>query len=189
MFIENRLFQKHHWCQHWLPVLMQLQPLWPLGVAQRPSIERSVFSGHQVEGIIGLWSRQRRCVAKPAILYAHFWPVQAHTNTDQQLRAATGSCNCFSIVYLPFLPHTSMNSLLANSVELSVNIHHFNCFLKSASQVILHFANRNNNQLWQQLAACHMFSDCTLLPLCKFPGTIAHIDNTSMIWPKVGGFR
>ncbi len=90
----------------WWWILGPVAVMWPLGVARRPLIGRSVYSGHQVAGINRLWSRQWRCVAKPAILYAHFWPVQAHTDTDQQLSAATRRCNCFTIVS-PFLPPTS----------------------------------------------------------------------------------
>lgn len=69
----------------------------PLGVARRSLIESSVYSGHQVAGINGLpW----RCVAKPALLYAHFWPVQAHADADQQLSAATGL-----LLFLHSFPH------------------------------------------------------------------------------------
>ncbi len=96
--------------------------MWPLGVTQRPLIECGLCSRHQVAGINRLWSRQWRCVAKPAILYAHFWPIQAHTNTDQQLRAATRSCNCFSIVS-PFpclTPSRSTVGQLSGSVCVCV---------------------------------------------------------------------
>lgn len=74
--------------------------MWPLGVSLRPLLESSVDCGHQVARINRLWSHEWRCVAKAALLYAHFWPVQGHTGTDQQLSAATRRCNCFSTVSL-----------------------------------------------------------------------------------------
>lgn len=46
----------------------------------------SAWRGHQLAEIKRLWCR---CVAKPAFLYAHLWPVQAYTVPDQQLSAST----------------------------------------------------------------------------------------------------
>ena len=128
----------------------------------------------------------RRCVAKPALLYAHFWPAQAHTDTDQQLSAA-----CISIAApnpdihpSPISPACSLkkSSICFPAHRMLVQI--LSILSASPKSAAGHLACciqqqlRNNNQLVTCLLNVYAF--------LKLSVTIADVDDTCMIWPKVG---